>query len=54
MAINVIEEVLAQKGLLVSPQEATVLLTKWTASGFASAANNLQVCSDVGWKKYVA
>lgn len=45
MAVDVVEEVLNQRGLLVSAEEARNLMTKWTAKNFAEAASTLQVCT---------
>lgn len=43
MAVDIVAEVLAQRGVLVSPEEARALMERWTATEYATVANSLQV-----------
>ena len=43
MAVDIVEEILAQKGLLMSAEQARGLMSRWTTREFAAVASTLQV-----------
>ena len=48
MAVDIVAEVLAQRGALVSAEEARALMERWTAQEYAVTVNSLQVLHTVG------